>query len=148
MVTKNKLIDTFATAIATMEGFFNASLTLARKNNNPGNIRAWGDIPIQNGFAHFPTEQAGWAALRRQVDKNLFTRKLTLREFFGGSVAKKYSGYAPSTDGNNPKKYAEFVWKVLAAEHPELAKFGAISGIDTILCHYPYSPEPTEPLKK
>lgn len=142
MVTKNELINTFALAIATMEGFFNTQPTLAKKNNNPGNIRSWGAVPVRDGFAHFPTEEAGWSALRRQVDKNLFTRKLTIQEFFAGSKSKRYSGYAPSSDGNSPKKYAEFVWGKLKKEHPELGKFGSVTGIDTVLCHYPYSPEP------
>jgi len=100
------LIDSLAQSIATMEGYFKPN-TLAQRNNNPGNLRNWGSNPVQNGYAVFPTAEAGWAALRRQIELNI-GRGLTLDEFFGGKLGV-YSGYAPSADSNNPAHYAQFV---------------------------------------
>ena len=89
-----------------MEGFYKPG-TLAVINNNPGNLRQWGTLPTNKGYAVFPTEADGWRALRSQVRKNI-DRGLTLREFFAGKPGV-YSGYAPSADGNHPTQYAKFV---------------------------------------
>ena len=110
-MTYNELIDSIATAIARMEGFFKPN-SLAARNNNPGNLRSWGKNPIVAGYAKFPTEFAGWLALRRQIYKNI-ERGLTLYEFFGGKKSETgkviYPGYAPAADNNYPRHYAEFV---------------------------------------
>jgi len=100
------LIDNLAQSIATMEGYFKPG-TIAAKNNNPGNLRSWGSNPTQNGYAIFPTPEAGWTALQRQIEINI-GRGLTLNEFFGGKPGV-YPGYAPSADSNNPSHYAQFV---------------------------------------
>lgn len=89
-----------------MEGFYEPG-TISARNNNPGNLRSWGSRPIIGGFAQFETPEAGWAALIRQVQLNV-GKGLTLEEFFGGKPGV-YSGYAPSSDGNQPKQYAAFV---------------------------------------
>lgn len=117
MKSRVTLINDIANAIATMEGFFNNN-SLAFKNNNPGNIRKWGKLPIVKGFASFPTAEAGWAALKRQISLNI-NRKLTLYEFFGGKPGV-YPGYAPATDNNKPKQYAEFVAKKVGIPPNEL----------------------------
>ena len=95
-------------SIAEMEGFYKAG-SRAQRQNNPGNLRRWGKTPVIDGFCNFPTQVEGWNALRRQVDKNI-GRGLTLYEFFGGKP-NVYSGYAPDTDGNHSRRYAEFVAK-------------------------------------
>lgn len=100
------LVDLMAQAIATMEGFYKPG-SLAARNNNPGNLRSWGANPIVNGYAQFPTAEAGWAALKAQIQKNI-DRGLNLTEFFGGKPGV-YSGYAPSADKNDPVNYAKFV---------------------------------------
>lgn len=92
--------------ISFFEGFWKAG-TVARQNNNPGNLRRWGDRPIIDGFAYFPDPGAGFYALTRQVEKNI-ERDLTLTEFFGGKPGV-YPGYAPSADDNDPDNYAEFI---------------------------------------
>lgn len=104
--TRSELIHGIAKAIAAMEGFGSPS-SVARRNNNPGNLRKWGNVPQEDGFARFPSEAAGWEALRSQISRNV-KRGLTLREFFGGKPGV-YAGYAPSADGNHPANYAEFV---------------------------------------
>lgn len=100
------LIDAIAQAIATMEGFYKPG-SLAARNNNPGNLRSWGANPIVNGYAAFPTVEAGWAALKAQIQKNI-SRGLNLAEFFGGKPGV-YGGYAPAADKNDPANYARFV---------------------------------------
>lgn len=103
---KFQLVRGISLAIARMEGFYKAG-SLAQKNNNPGNLRSWGDRPVVKGYAKFPSVEDGFAALRRQIEL-LIGRGLTMYEFFGGKRGV-YPGYAPSGDGNKPKEYAEFV---------------------------------------
>lgn len=103
-----ELVTRIAVAISEMEGFTKKG-SRAGRNNNPGNLRSWGTVPVVDGFAHFATPVDGWRALHRQVQKNI-GRGLTLREFFGGK-AGVYGGYAPGADGNHPEHYAAFVAK-------------------------------------
>ena len=100
------LVDDLASAIATFEGYFTPG-SLAARNNNPGNLRTWGNQPTSGGYAVFPTAEAGWAALRHQVELNI-SRGLNLLEFFGGKPGV-YPGYAPAADQNQPVTYAAFV---------------------------------------
>ena len=95
------LIDVIAESIVRQEG------TGCGSRNNPGNLRTWGDLPTSSGFAVFPTCEAGWDALRRQVQRNV-DRGLTLEEFFAGK-AGVYPGYAPAADSNQPYVYASNV---------------------------------------
>jgi hypothetical protein len=98
--------EILARSIATFEGFFKSG-SLAQRNNNPGNLRSWGTRPVRDGYAVFDTPEAGWAALRRQIELNI-NRGLTLQEFFGGKQGV-YAGYAPASDENDPAGYAQFV---------------------------------------
>jgi hypothetical protein len=100
------LVGSIAQAIAAFEGFFRPG-SLAARNNNPGNLRQWGNLPTSGGYAVFPSAEAGWAALRRQVALNI-SRGLSLLEFFGGKPGV-YAGYAPAADRNQPASYAAFV---------------------------------------
>jgi hypothetical protein len=100
------LTESISQAIATMEGWFKPG-TIAQRNNNPGNLRMWGNLPVVDGYAVFPTPDAGWAALNRQVDLNI-SRGLSLQEFFSGK-AGVYGGYAPAADANDPRGYAQYV---------------------------------------
>lgn len=115
-MVKEELVKLFAKRIAMMEGFYvmNGKRNPAQRNNNPGNLRSWGSMPIVDGFAKFPTIEEGWRALYVQVTKNIFVRKLTFREFFCGN--KSYGGYAPDADGNHCKHYAEFVAEFFGAK--------------------------------
>ena len=95
-----------AQAIAQMEGY-NTPGTVAQRNNNPGNLRSGpGQIGTSGGFAVFPDPTTGWAALEHQVNLNI-RRGLTLEQFFAGGNG--YPGYAPSSDSNDPARYAAFV---------------------------------------
>ncbi len=112
-MSETELIGGISRAIAKQEGWFVPD-SVARRHNNPGNLRSWGDNPIVNGYAQFKNEADGWAALFYQVQKNV-RRKLSLRQFFGGKLPV-YSGYAPSKDGNQPIAYAAFVAKYLGLD--------------------------------
>jgi hypothetical protein len=107
-VTKDELVAKIAVAISEMEGFPKKG-SRAQRQNNPGNLRRWGKTPVVEGFANFPTLAEGWAALQKQVAKNV-GRGLSLYEFFGGKPGV-YPGYAPDTDGNHSRNYAEYVAK-------------------------------------
>jgi hypothetical protein len=92
-----------AQAIARQEGFFSPG-SLSQRNNNPGNLRIWGQQPIVRGYAQFSDPESGWRALRRQVQLNI-ARGLTVEQFFAGKPGV-YAGYAPAKDGNDPATYA------------------------------------------
>lgn len=92
-------IEDLVQAIARYEGYYSAG-SVASRNNNPGNLRSWGDNPVVDGFARFPSADAGFAALRSQVERNI-GRGLSLNEFFAGK-AGVYPGYAPAADNNRP----------------------------------------------
>ncbi len=111
------LIDNLAAAIARYEGFYKPG-SLAQRNNNPGNLRSWGDYPVVDGYVRFPDAETGWRALRRQVELNI-ARGLNLYEFFGGKPGV-YPGYAPAADGNQPRTYAATVagWLGISADQP------------------------------
>lgn len=95
------IITAIASTISKMEG--DGPNTLARRNNNPGNLRPVGG----SGFRQFATWEQGWAALENQVRLNI-NRGLTLEEFFAGKPGV-YGGYAPAADSNRPLQYAQFV---------------------------------------
>ena len=99
--------EQFVDAIAHFEGFYQPG-SRAQRNNNPGNLRSWGKNPVIKGFVKFENPEDGWAALRRQAYRNLYERKLTCYEFFGGKKGI-YPGYAPDSDGNHSRQYAQFV---------------------------------------
>ena len=107
-MTRATLVMRCAEAMAEMEGFYKTN-SRSQRQNNPGNLRRWGKTPVIDGFCNFPTPVEGWNALRKQVDKNV-GRGLTLYEFFGGKP-NVYPGYAPDSDGNHSRQYAEFVAK-------------------------------------
>lgn len=84
--------QSLAEAIARMEGWGVAG-SLARRNNNPGNLRA-SSLAIgkdSHGFAIFPDEATGWAALQRQINLDA-NRGLNLEQFIGK--------YAPPTEND------------------------------------------------
>lgn len=132
-MTRPQLINKIANAISKMEGY-GLLHSVARINNNPGNLRSWSGVPTIKGFAKFPNAEAGWRALFRQVEVNGFgsgprdsyklrRNGLTLREFFGGQREEDgslkvggYPGYAPSGDNNQPVHYAKFVAKEIGVE--------------------------------
>lgn len=104
--SKGQYIDLWCAAIKQMEG-------AEPERNNPGNLRFIGQeySVNNNGFCKFDTYQHGYNALQSLLvnacsgHSNLYNSKGTLYDF--------YNIYAPSSDGNNPKHYAEFVAKYI-----------------------------------
>jgi hypothetical protein len=99
-------ISILALAIQEFEGDYAGSL--ARRNNNPGNLRS---SPLQSGkrdgFAYFDTYELGMEALEHQIrigatgESRVYYPEMTLLQFF--------NTYAPSSDNNQPSKYYQFV---------------------------------------
>lgn len=108
-------IDLWIKAIIKMEG-------AKPSRNNPGNLRFIGQkyAVNDNGFCKFDTYEHGYNALKNLLlnacmgkSKNYDPRE-TIYEFYAGipkpnRFNKNIGGYAPASDGNNPKHYAEFV---------------------------------------
>jgi hypothetical protein len=84
--------------------------SIAMRQNNPGNLRQWGKLPVVGGFVRFPNMAKGVEAAKRQIALNI-SRGLTLNEFFGGKGL--YRGWAPARDQNKPKVYAAKVAEAL-----------------------------------
>lgn len=118
----SKILD-FCNAIKEYEGYFppgvnpkypNGSPSFVHKN--PGNIREWGDTPIVGGFCQFPTYDEGWNALVTIVTNactgksHIYTPTMSIIEFF--------ERYSPSSDGNEPTTYANWVAKKIGV-HPD-----------------------------
>ncbi len=87
------------------------SVTLAGRNNNPGNIRPVGG----NGFKNYSDEEAGWRAMEHQLSryregKTTGKPLRTIREIV--------STWAPKEDNNDPDKYASDVGRWMNM-HPD-----------------------------
>lgn len=111
------LVD-WCDAIKMMEG-------AKPSRNNPGNIRYRGQqyAVNDNGFCKFDTYEHGYEALKNLLIRActgksaLYSPEMSLYEFYAGvynpNGTKKYPGYAPKEDGNDPVNYANFVAKHL-----------------------------------
>lgn len=106
-------ITDWALAIQQYEGWYEGSLT--HRTNNPGALRfSKYESDNRNGFSVFKDYETGFKALEYQLTiatdgrSNVYNPEMTLLEFF--------EKYAPKSDNNNPKKYAEFVAKRLGVE--------------------------------
>jgi len=99
--------------------------TIAMRNNNPGNLRFGGvynkekgiyedtgkrlegqtGFDPKTGFAIFPDHESGRGALEKQIVLDTQTRGMTLDKFI--------TKYAPASDNNDPKGYAQTIAKEL-----------------------------------
>jgi hypothetical protein len=128
-MTRQELLDKLARAIAQMEGFFSAKPTLAQRNANPGNLRAWRDAkgrpyPTSGGYVDFvawASERFPGASREEMSRRALEEGWRILRVLAGQYIDGRYTGgkpptveemfrtYAPESDGNDPAGYARFV---------------------------------------
>lgn len=83
------------------------------RNNNPGNLRdgefarSHGAVGKDDkGFAVFPTEETGQAALEAL---------LQTKKYSGKTIAAAMSTYAPASDSNNPVAYAQNLARAIGA---------------------------------
>lgn len=74
------------------------------RQNNPGNLRSWGNTPRANGFAHFGTSQDGLSAMAGNLVKYAERGLTSVRDI----IAK----WAPANE-NNTAAYIEAVTKRL-----------------------------------
>ncbi len=119
MTNHSAMLDTFCAAIRDYEG---GPSDRNFRNNNPGNCRyspvgyssIYGSVgKDKDGFAIFKDYATGWLYLENLVKEKIKQHPdFTIEQFFSG-VPGKWSGYAPSADGNNPTLYALFVEKRL-----------------------------------
>lgn len=106
---KKDNLHKFCLAIKTHEGWFPGSRS--QRNNNPGNARysSVGYLPIygkvgrdKDNFAIFKDYATGWLYLNNLVKEKI--KKNPSWNFY-----QFFSNYAPDSDGNNSKNYAEIV---------------------------------------
>jgi hypothetical protein len=98
-------LDDLAGLIARMEGYYVPG-TIAQTNHNPGNLRYAGQtgaIGQNKGYAVFASDDAGWAALNRQLELNA-SRGDTLEQFI--------NRYAPPSE-NDTTNYLQYLVKGL-----------------------------------
>jgi hypothetical protein len=128
-MTRQELLDKLARAIAQMEGFSSAHPSLAQRNANPGNLRAWRDAkgrpyPTSGGYVDFvawASERFPGASREEMSRRALEEGWRILRVLAGQYIDGRYTGgkaptveemfrtYAPASDGNDPAGYARFV---------------------------------------
>lgn len=111
----------FCLAIQQHEGWFSGSCSY--RGNNPGNLR-WSATQIgvhtcgSGEFSMFKTYEDGFNALMHQVRivangtskvYNERARALNLKDSSLLTISQFFAIYAPSSDNNNPQRYAEFV---------------------------------------
>lgn len=82
-------------------GIGGKSEPLGIRNNNPGNLRRWGDAPVVNGFARFDTPEAGIAAMTGNLQS--YGRKGY------NTIGKIINRWAPESDNNNTGAYVAHV---------------------------------------
>lgn len=109
VIKSESKLDKWCAAIKQMEG-------AKPERNNPGNIRFVGQQYAinDNGFCKFDTYEHGYKALQ-----DLIIRACTGKSSYynaDGNLYDFYNVYAPSSDGNNPKHYAEFVADYIGVE--------------------------------
>ena len=110
---QRRSLEILCAGIQEYEGYYPGSRSF--RNKNPGNCKfsAVGYMPVYGnvtkdtgGFAIFPTYDLGWLYL-----KNLVKSKAERNPYW--TLLEFTSNYAPITDGNNPRLYAEFLARKL-----------------------------------
>jgi hypothetical protein len=74
---------------------------LSVRNNNPGNLRSWGNTPVSGGFAHFASAQDGISAAAGNL------MNYSKRGWSTPLLIAKH--WAPAGDGNDVDAYARAI---------------------------------------
>jgi len=121
---KTSLVKEFAEAIKIFEGW--APGTRSYRNSNPGNIKYTSytkDLGAtgrdDRNFCKFPSYEAGFKALCQFISDAANEK---LRYYHNKDIYGFFSSYAPSSDNNHPRKYAEFVAKRIGVSPNTLLK--------------------------
>jgi hypothetical protein len=103
---KTSKLDLWCAAIKQMEG-------AKPERNNPGNLRFRNQQYAVNdkGFCKFDTYEHGYTALRNLIIKACTGQSSLYNS--NGDLYQFYAVYAPDSDGNNSRHYAEFVAQYL-----------------------------------
>lgn len=111
----------WANATKKHEGWYEGSRSY--RNNNPGNFRyskvgylaKYGNVgKDKDNFAVFPTYEKGWLYLCNFLKQCAQGKNATYNK--DGSLYDFYAKYAPSSDKNDPKRYAEVVAKEIGVD--------------------------------
>lgn len=70
-------ISLLAAAMMHAEGAYSV-ISLPHRNNNPGNLRHWGSVPVVNGYCKFPKMIEGYTALLEDIWVN---RAMKIKDF-------------------------------------------------------------------
>ena len=97
---------------------------LGVRNHNPGCIRGKGG----KGYAHYASDEEGYYALINLLKKR-YTNKTAYQIF---------TVYAPASDGNNPKKYANDVIKLLQRQGLKVTGSTKLNFTRFLFSHQPY----------
>ena len=102
-------IECFAWAILRFEGFRSGSMSW--RNRNPGNLRSSSlAYKVREGYAVFESFERGWAALIRDLRAKFAGAPYTSTGLGPNSTLLEFfEKYAPGSDGNKPRGYAQFV---------------------------------------
>jgi len=125
-MSKGELIPKIAEAIAHQEGFYITEEqarrrgirwpSLSQRHANPGNVRRWSPKhPVKNGYVDF----VAWAGgdYDRAVSEGWRVLKALIEQYIAGkyhngkspTLYEMFEKFAPASDKNHPKAYAEFV---------------------------------------
>lgn len=113
-----KDFEVYAKPGETVRGIHFPNGSISYRNNNPGNLR-WSYMQDgqKGGYAYFDTYGEGWEALLHQLRIAADGRSSVYNpeDTLWNEDDKKgfFNKYAPSSDNNHPKNYAEFVAKRL-----------------------------------
>ena len=120
------LIPSFCKAIEIHEGYGLATAVTITQNNNPGALRySPYQTGMNSGFAVFPNYETGWKGLVHQVTivhngtspayneqvkrRHASKQWLDVKDCSDLSLLQFFEIWAPRSDNNDPKRYAEFV---------------------------------------
>lgn len=101
-----------STAVQTSAQAPASGAPLGVRNNNPGNLRKWGDTPREGGYAVFPSAEAGLSA----AVKNLIAQQ----QLHGlNSIRGIVNRWAPPSENNTPSYIADVTKKTgFTADQP------------------------------
>ena len=127
MATRREILEIFAQAIRTHEGYFQPlwgkevgvpksfkypNGTVAWRYKNPGNLVYIGQYGATkgsvHGFAIFRTYAEGWSALLNDINYKFIGKSRTGLNP-NSTILQFFQKYAPKKDGNNPVRYATAV---------------------------------------
>lgn len=106
-------LEAFADGIMQFEGWRPGSRSW--RNRNPGNLR-WSTMQTgtDGGYAAFDSLDDGWQAMIHDIKCKCRGKPFTSTGLGPDStILEFFQKWAPSSDGNHPVKYAEFVAQCL-----------------------------------